>query len=134
MADCKIGISGYWVSSAGSTLGLREPSQTGELSGFFHRSTGEIALISGMASLSPTDGNFPIAVVANWRPQGKYYASVTSYTGTFQVSQNKIRTIFLSVNPQVPAYESVSVDSDEFTKHGSKTIDDFVQEFGEPTI
>ncbi len=102
---------GVWKSSAGSILTI-ESVQNNQIQGTFLRKPPAVAITG---SIGPAvKGNCTLSFSAYWPQSGKYYATVTSYTGELNVKDKIIQVVFLYVDPKAASYQSVSVGSDVF--------------------
>jgi Avidin family len=110
-------VKGKWISGAESTLELEV--KDGTLSGNFTRKGDKPTPLIGKISPS-TDGRCPLSFSVSWPAQGPYKATITSYTGRFEMYAGKprIRLIFLLVLPEEKSsYASVSVSLTIFAKN-----------------
>ena len=103
---------GVWKSSVGSILTIKSV-QNNQIQGTFLREPPAVAITG---SIGPAvKGNCTLSFSAYWPQSGKYYATVTSYTGVLNVNEKKISVVFLYVDPKAPSYQTVSVGNDFFT-------------------
>ncbi|AXT60366.1 hypothetical protein D1816_08380 [Aquimarina sp. AD10] len=112
-------IYGHWESEAGSKLFLA--SQGSILHGSFTREGGRPRRLLGtIDNHQPIkDKGLALSFSVYWPSNNDpEYRSVTSYTGQFHPTENKITTIFLLANETIPSkdYASVFVGNDVFTR------------------